>query len=97
MQRTATKTKRKRRRGGKPAAGTNTNETAANEPVVKLEPQVQSALSSRGSLPSAYRIIEGEPPRVGLSKIFLDGIFPEGELCEYKDEYDIRIFCCPTN
>ena len=27
-----------------------------------------------------------EPPRVGLSKLFPDGNYPEGELHEYKDE-----------
>ena len=28
-----------------------------------------------------------EPPRVGLSKLFPDGNYPEGETHEYKDEY----------
>lgn len=29
---------------------------------------------------------QSEPPRVGLTKIFTKGIYPEGEICEYKDE-----------
>lgn len=29
---------------------------------------------------------QSEPPRVGLTKLFPDGNFPEGELQEYKDE-----------
>ena len=28
-----------------------------------------------------------EPPRVGLSKLFPDGNYPEGEMHEYKEEY----------
>lgn len=27
-----------------------------------------------------------EPPRVGLSKFYPDGIYPEGEIQTYKDE-----------
>jgi methionyl aminopeptidase len=30
---------------------------------------------------------QSEPPRVGLSKLFPDGNYPEGELHEYKDEW----------
>lgn len=29
---------------------------------------------------------QSEPPRVGLTKLFPDGVYPEGELHEYKDE-----------
>lgn len=29
---------------------------------------------------------QSEPPRVGLSKLFPDGNYPEGELQDYKDE-----------
>ena len=39
---------------------------------------------------------QSEPPRVGLSKLFPDGNYPEGELHEYKDEYVINLcldFC----
>lgn len=34
---------------------------------------------------------QSEPPRVGLSKLFPDGNYPEGELQEYKDECGINI------
>ena len=30
---------------------------------------------------------QSNPPRVGLSKLFPDKIWPEGELQEYKNEY----------
>ena len=33
-----------------------------------------------------------EPPRVGLSKLFTDGVYPEGEIQEYKDECVIDNF-----
>lgn len=29
---------------------------------------------------------QSEPPRVGLTKIFTSGVFPVGEIQEYKDE-----------
>jgi methionyl aminopeptidase len=29
---------------------------------------------------------QSEPPRVGLSKLFKDGVYPVGEEVEYKDE-----------
>jgi len=33
---------------------------------------------------------QSDPPRVGLSHIFLDGIYPEGEVHEYKDDNAFR-------
>ena len=33
------------------------------------------------------KVEQSEPPRIGLSKLFSDGIYPEGETQEYKDEY----------
>lgn len=33
---------------------------------------------------------QSEPPRVGLTKIFTKGIYPEGEICEYKDDNNYR-------
>ena len=29
---------------------------------------------------------QSDPPRVGLSKLFPSGVYPTGEICEYKDE-----------
>jgi len=29
---------------------------------------------------------QSDPPRIGLSKFFPDGIYPEGEIQPYKDE-----------
>ncbi|KAG8911724.1 Methionine aminopeptidase 2, partial [Tulasnella sp. 417] len=33
---------------------------------------------------------QSEPPRVGLTKIFVDGVFPEGEICEYLNDNSYR-------
>lgn len=30
---------------------------------------------------------QSDPPRVGLSKLFSNGAYPEGEIQQYKDEY----------
>ena len=34
---------------------------------------------------------QSEPPRVGLTKLFPDGNYPEGELHDYKDECAMNI------
>ena len=36
---------------------------------------------------AAAKVEQSEPPRIGLSKLFPDGTYPEGEIQEYKDEY----------
>ena len=36
--------------------------------------------------PKKKKLEQSDPPRVGLSKFFPDGIYPEGELQPYKDE-----------
>ncbi|KAF9074923.1 peptidase M24A, methionine aminopeptidase [Rhodocollybia butyracea] len=36
--------------------------------------------------PKKKKVEQSEPPRVGLSKIFTNGIYPEGELQPYKDD-----------
>jgi len=33
------------------------------------------------------KVYQSEPPRIGLSKLFPDGNYPEGEIQEYKNEY----------
>jgi hypothetical protein len=32
------------------------------------------------------KLEQSDPPRIGLSKFFPDGIYPEGEIQPYKDE-----------
>ena len=36
--------------------------------------------------PKKKKVEQSDPPRVGLSKIYPDGIYPEGEIQPYKDE-----------
>jgi len=36
------------------------------------------------------KVYQSEPPRVGLSKLFPNGIYPEGEIQEYRDECVFR-------
>jgi len=33
---------------------------------------------------------QSDPPRIGLTKLFLNGQYPEGEICEYKDDNSWR-------
>lgn len=33
------------------------------------------------------KLEQSDPPRVGLSKLFPTGVYPEGEIQPYKDEY----------
>ncbi|KAI0053382.1 peptidase M24A, methionine aminopeptidase [Auriscalpium vulgare] len=40
--------------------------------------------------PKKKKVEQGVPPRTGLSKIFTDGIYPEGEIQEYKDDNNWR-------
>ena len=37
--------------------------------------------------PKKKKAEQTEPPTIGLSKLFPDGKYPEGELQDYKDEY----------
>ncbi|KAI5121304.1 hypothetical protein M0805_003773 [Coniferiporia weirii] len=40
--------------------------------------------------PKKKKVEQSNPPRVGLSKLFANGIFPEGEIQEYKDDNNWR-------
>lgn len=39
--------------------------------------------------------VQTEPPRVGLSKIYIDGVYPEGEIQEYTNEFVLRFPLSP--
>jgi len=43
--------------------------------------------------PKKKKAEQTDPPRVGLSKLFPSGIYSEGELQPYKDEYAVFRFC----
>jgi len=40
--------------------------------------------------PKKKKVEQSDPPRVGLSKLFPDGVFPVGEIQEYKDDNSWR-------
>jgi hypothetical protein len=42
--------------------------------------------------PKKKKAHQSDPPRVGLSKIFTNGVYPEGEIQPYKDECVFRSF-----
>lgn len=33
------------------------------------------------------KVAQTEPPTIAVSKMFTNQIYPEGELCDYKEEY----------
>jgi len=33
------------------------------------------------------KVAQTEPPTIAVSKMFTNKIYPEGELCDYKEEY----------
>ena len=37
--------------------------------------------------PKKKKLEQSDPPRVGLSKLFPTGVYPEGEIQPYKNEY----------
>lgn len=42
--------------------------------------------------PKKKKLEQSDPPRIGLSKFFPDGIYPEGEIQPYKDECVMTLF-----
>jgi methionyl aminopeptidase len=42
--------------------------------------------------PKKKKTEQSDPPRVGLTKLFPNGQFPTGEICEYKDEWVYAAF-----
>ncbi|KAF9787077.1 methionine aminopeptidase 2-like protein [Thelephora terrestris] len=40
--------------------------------------------------PKKKKATQSDPPRVGLSKLFPSGVYPVGEICEYKDDNSWR-------
>ncbi|CAE6360223.1 unnamed protein product [Rhizoctonia solani] len=57
-------------------------EAAAGEGAKKKKKKKKSKKKKTGAAPA----VQSDPPRVGLSFIFPNGIYPEGEIQEYKNE-----------
>lgn len=46
----------------------------------------ESKKKKKKKKPKKKKAEQSEPPRIGLSKLFPNGVYPEGEIQEYKDE-----------
>lgn len=61
--------------------GSDSNETGAPGAASKKKKKKK---------PKKKKVTQSEPPRVGLSKLFPSGVYPEGEIQEYKDDNAFR-------
>jgi methionyl aminopeptidase len=59
----------------------NEGENGAGESEKKKKKKKKSK-KKKGAVPA----VQSDPPRVGLSLLFPNGIYPEGEVQEYKNE-----------
>jgi len=60
-----------------------------NEPTEGV-PGGEGKKKKKKKKPKKKKIQQSEPPRVGLSKLFPDGKYPEGEIQEYKNDNSWR-------
>ncbi|KAF8323742.1 peptidase M24A, methionine aminopeptidase [Clavulina sp. PMI_390] len=64
-----------------------------NEDEVDADPSASAAKKKKKKKPKKKKpavATQSEPPRVGLSKLFPSGNYPEGEIQEYKDDNSFR-------
>jgi methionyl aminopeptidase len=59
---------------------------------MSLDKKKKKKKKSKKKKAAVEKVLQSEPPRVGLSKIFPDGIYPVGETHEYKNEYVLFSF-----
>lgn len=80
--------KRKRKRGKAQQAAEAGAPVEAPKPTpAKPAKQCKSSALRRVCVhDDADSVSAADPPRVGLTKIYTDGIFPMGEVSEYKNE-----------
>ena len=55
--------------------------------VYNLDYKGDTKKKKKKKKPKKKKVEQTDPPRVGLSKFFPSGIYPEGEIQHYKDEY----------
>lgn len=79
--------KRKRKRGkAQQAAEAGVPVEASEPPPAKPAKQCESSGPPRACRTRLNPYCAADPPRVGLTKIYTNGLFPEGEISEYKNE-----------
>lgn len=59
---------------------------AEEEPSAVPAANGEAKKKKKKKKPKKKKPTQSDPPRVGLSKLFPDGVYPEGELQEYKDD-----------
>ncbi|KAK9463917.1 methionine aminopeptidase [Lipomyces oligophaga] len=71
-------------------AGDNSSEPKKKKKKKRSKKKKSGAAPSNGAGGAGGPAVQTEPPTVGLSRFFLDKVYPEGEICEYKDENNFR-------
>ncbi|KAG8896956.1 Methionine aminopeptidase 2, partial [Tulasnella sp. 403] len=72
-------------------SGTTQKEGLSKSQKARMKKKAKAkALAAANAPPPPPPAEQTDPPRVGLTKIFTDGIFPEGEICEYKNDNSYR-------
>ncbi|KAG8950458.1 Methionine aminopeptidase 2 [Tulasnella sp. 424] len=69
------------------------DENGASKPKKKRKRKTKAQAIAEGRVKEEVKpepATQSEPPRVGLSKIFIDGVYPEGEICEYLNDNSYR-------
>jgi len=61
-------------------------EESDNDAVGEVTETGEGKKKKKKKKPKKKKLEQSDPPRIGLSKFFPDGIYPEGEIQEYKDD-----------
>ncbi|KAL5495135.1 MAP2 [Sanghuangporus weigelae] len=72
------------------ADGDDDAEDIEDDGPVESGPAGDSKKKKKKRKPKKKKIEQTDPPRVGLSKLFPDGVYPEGEIQEYKNDNNWR-------
>ncbi|GJP82980.1 hypothetical protein CLOP_g13192, partial [Closterium sp. NIES-67] len=84
---TATKKKRKPRKKSGAGAGAAANGEAANgEAAAAAAAAAGAAVAAPPSAAAAGPKVQTDPPSVPVKDLFPDGLFPQAEICDYKDD-----------
>jgi methionyl aminopeptidase len=70
---------------GNPSVGEHANDCLLCSSLLKCN-EGDAKKKKKKKRPKKKKPEQSEPPRVGLSKLFPDGVYPEGEIQEYKNE-----------
>jgi methionyl aminopeptidase len=73
---------------GEPGAGGNVTHPQLHEQILTkyFDHLGEGKKKKKKKKPKKKKLEQSDPPRIGISKFFPDGIYPEGEIQPYKDE-----------